>query len=497
MNRDKERFNIFLSSLAESEKTDFKSLTEDWKLHIQLNRRDSSLLLGDLINAASYLQTKGMTISRILTLTDSSNLGGFYAHEASTWYPLDDAAKIYPLSMKSGRMQMFRLSCVLKDKIEPCILQLALDFTIKRFPSFATCVRKGFFWHYLDSVKKRFEISEEKGAPCQPLKIGTAGTQSFRVMYFENRISVEFFHVLTDGTGGLIFLKTLVGEYFRILGNEFSYTDGVLDINKSAQQEELSNEFKRLCPRVNRSGGFIGKPALQMSGTLTNHIPSRIIQLDFSTEELLKKAHSYNTSVTAFLLAMMFIANKNATEAIDGPVQMQVPVNMRKFYDSSTLRNFALYCSIDIPLSKINDFSLLTEEISRQLSEKSDLDELAVMMSTSHKLVSSLKLVPLAVKSPVAKAVYGFLGDARFSNTLSNLGVVRMPEGIADKIDSFQFVLGTCAVSRASCAVCSYGGKTVFSISKSTLDPSFEESMIRTAAELGLKTEISGSPVYD
>ncbi|MEZ4627989.1 MAG: hypothetical protein R2912_07880 [Eubacteriales bacterium] len=37
-----------------------------------------------------------------------------------------------------------------------------------------------------------------------------------RVRYYHNRIAVEFFHVLTDGTGGQVFLQTLVAEYLRL-----------------------------------------------------------------------------------------------------------------------------------------------------------------------------------------------------------------------------------------------------------------------------------------
>ena len=99
-------------------------------------------------------------------------------------------------------------------------MQMALTFTMKRFPSFATTLKKGVFWHYLDTTKRRFSVEQEKDIPCQPLKVSHSGSQSFRALYWENRISVEFFHVLTDGSGGLIFLKTLVAEYLRLRGVE-------------------------------------------------------------------------------------------------------------------------------------------------------------------------------------------------------------------------------------------------------------------------------------
>ena len=78
------------------------------------------------------------------------NLGNFYKRNSQLWFPLDNAAIVYPLGMKFGQMPMFRLSAYLKEKIKPDLLQMALNFTIKRFPSFATTIKTGFFWHYLE-----------------------------------------------------------------------------------------------------------------------------------------------------------------------------------------------------------------------------------------------------------------------------------------------------------------------------------------------------------
>ena len=36
---------------------------------------------------------------------------------------------------------------------------------------------------------------------------------AFRVLVYKNRVAVEFFHALTDGTGALVFVKTLLAEY--------------------------------------------------------------------------------------------------------------------------------------------------------------------------------------------------------------------------------------------------------------------------------------------
>ena len=69
---------------------------------------------------------------------------------------------------------------------------------------------------------------------------------AFRVLVYHNRFAVEFFHALTDGTGGLTFFKTLLAEY---LSQKHSLTipagDGVLGRLEEPDEEELEDSFLR------------------------------------------------------------------------------------------------------------------------------------------------------------------------------------------------------------------------------------------------------------
>ncbi|MBR2282679.1 MAG: hypothetical protein IJ863_08660 [Spirochaetales bacterium] len=486
-------FSNFHKSLSEQDALKVDSYLRTYREHLDMDAREERLLLDDAKAALMYLVNSGVSLDDAAERLSSANLGGFYAHQAQAWYPLDDAAKIYPLSMRFGNMPMFRLSCYLNGDVVPEILQMALTFTIKRFPSFATIVRKGVFWHYLDSVKRRFPVMQDKGIPCHPMKVSSIGSQSFKVLYYRNRISAEFFHVLTDGTGGMAFLKALVCEYLHLLGAPQTF-----DVNVPAPLNELSNDFERLCPNTKEKGGLAGPAALQMSGKLSKQTPCKVVHLVYDTERLLKLTHSMGVTVTAFMLSLMFLANRSATETSRGKIQIQVPVNMRKFFPQSmTVRNFAMYCSIDLSPEEVDDLDHVAAKVASQLGQKATFQELSKMMTQARKLVRALRFVPLAIKSPVAKIVYGFLGDSRFSNTLSNLGVVKMPEELKPYIQGFDFVLGTCVVSRASCSMVSYGNETTLSISKITKDPSFEERIIALSRQLGLDPAVKETSIYE
>lgn len=104
--------------------------------------------------------------------------------------------------------------------------------------------------------------------PCQPLKVAQSGSQSLRVLYYGNRVSVEFFHVLTDGTGGMTFLKALTAEYLRLTGVCAQTDDELWDMNAAPSPEEFENSFAAV-PRTGGASGFVDRPAVQMNGRLS------------------------------------------------------------------------------------------------------------------------------------------------------------------------------------------------------------------------------------
>lgn len=185
---------------------------------IDLPRAQKRALISDFRRAAEVLVSRGLSPAEAAARLGHERLGDFYLSAPDYWYPLDDAAKIYPMSMTDGWMSVFRLSAYLDAPVEPSLLQLALDLTMPRFPFFATKIKRGVFWHYIDGVKRRFTVQPETELPCAPMNVAAGDSQSFRVLYYGRRVSVEFFHILTDGTGGLAFLTALLWEYLRLSG---------------------------------------------------------------------------------------------------------------------------------------------------------------------------------------------------------------------------------------------------------------------------------------
>lgn len=489
-------FDEYRNSLSGEDAQRLTEFFTAFDSHCLMAAAEKKKLRRDFERALLYYRDAGLPLETALSRLDIRNLGGFYARPPVLWFALDDAAKIYPISMGHGQMSVFRLSAYLKRDVVPELLQMALSFTIKRFPSFATTLKKGFFWHYLDTAKRRFSIEPEADIPCRPLKVSHSGSQSFRVLWYKNRISVEYFHVLTDGTGGMVFLKALTTAYLRLTGVECAVDDPLLDINAVPAAEEFANAFAAV-PASAGASGFVSPPAVQMDGRLSRQKPCRVLHFKMDAAQLKAVAAKYGATITAYLLALMFLAGKAATDELQGVSSIQVPVNMRRLHPSRTLRNFSMYCSIRLPLSDATDTTAILGEVSRQLQEKASPEAMADMLTATKKLVGTLKYVPLAIKQPVAKLVYGFLGDRIFTNTLSNLGVVTMPAAYAAEIESMDFVLGTAITNRASCAAVTFGNTATFSITKMTADPSFEEAMHRLLTADGVAVRVEGSELCE
>lgn len=78
------------------------------------------------------------------------------------WFKLDNAAKIYPAARSSRWNAVFRMSVVLKEEVDPELLQQALDDVIDRFPTYRMTLKKGFFWYYFQFLDHKPKIEKRR-----------------------------------------------------------------------------------------------------------------------------------------------------------------------------------------------------------------------------------------------------------------------------------------------------------------------------------------------
>ena len=169
---------------------------------------------------------------------------------------------------------------------------------------------------------------------------------------------------------------------------------------------------------------------------------------------------------------------------------------MRGYYASDTLRNFSMFGAVRMEKDGMGGFEELVRAANEKLAECTKAENLEQMMTLANRLVKSLCWIPLFIKRPVTRTVYGILGDRVFTTVLSNLGVLRLPKGLEDYVEKADAVIGTPITNRASCSMVTCGGKAVLAVTKLTRDDSFERALCRQLEALGLEFVLSGSEIY-
>lgn len=438
----------------------------------------------------SDFDTINQFLSRVMT-----------AERKQQWMRLDNAAKIYPAALRKKWSNVFRLSATLSEPVDRDVLRAALDVTLRRFPSIGVRLRKGIFWFYLERVPEVPEITEEQSYPLVHMSYASIRECAFRVVVYKNRIAVELFHALTDGTGGMIFLKTLLAEYLsRKYGISVPNTDGVLCRMDEPSPEELEDSFIKNAGTV--SAGRKEATAYRLTGTTEPDGFVHLTTFMLDAAEVKEKAHKHSATVTEFLTAAMMQAilrlqaEKVPHRSRRKPVKVLVPVNLRSLFPSKTLRNFALFITPELD-PKLGDYSF--DEICKAVHHRMGIDNTAKQMSmkiaanVNSEKSPILKVMPLFVKNAAMKAVFDAVGERKSCLCMSNLGNVRLPEVMRQYVTRMDFIIGVPSCSAYNCALLSYGGTTYINLVRSIEEPELEMHFYKVLRELGIHVKVESN----
>lgn len=417
------------------------------------------------------------------------------------WIKLDNAAKIYPPARTRDWTAMFRLSITLTEPIDPVALAEAQNAALKRIPTFAYRLRRGVFWYYFEHMDGAPQIQEDVGNPLVRMDLNENGRFMYRVRYYGRRIAVEFFHALTDGTGGMSFLLTLAAEYLRVKYAVQIPADGaILDCSIDPQPEEMEDSFLKHARDIGISN--VERPAYHATGT-----PERAHFLNITTgiipqAALSAKAKEYGVSITAFLTAMLVdaiqeVQFKDVRRRKRGlPVKVLVPVNLRRFYGAKTLRNFASYVNVGVS-GRYGRWTF--EEILNAVKHTMGLEITERMLNARMSANVSaeknplIRAMPLVIKAPFLRIMFLLRGDRYNSITLSNLGVVQLPEAMRAYVSRLDFILGTPERNPASCACVSYGGNVYLNISRRIREPMIERALFTALVKMGVPVKVESN----
>ncbi|MBO5286610.1 MAG: alpha/beta hydrolase fold domain-containing protein [Clostridia bacterium] len=411
------------------------------------------------------------------------------------WMRLDNAAKIYPAARRRNWSNVFRLSATLKERVDREVLQIALDVTVRRFPSIAVSLKTGFFWYYLEQIPSAPKIMDEKPYPLSRMIFDDIRKCAFRVIVYENRIAVEFFHALTDGNGGLVFLKTLIAEYlYQKYGIKVSAGDGILDRLEEPDERELEDSFLKNAGPVKMSRR--DDTAFKLSGKIDLDGFKTNTTFILDSDEIIREAKKYGVTVTAYMTAVLMMATmrvqykqvKNVKR--HKPIKVLIPVNLRKMFSSSTLRNFVLYTTPSIdPRYGEYTFEEIAKSVYHQMCLNITPKKMGAMIATNVGDESAfiIKIAPLFLKNLVMKLVFNAVGEKKSCFTFSNLGLVKLPREMEEHVERLDFVLGVQSHAPYNTSLITYGGKMYFNVIRNIKEPLLERELYKVFKSLGIR----------
>ena len=417
------------------------------------------------------------------------------------WMRLDNAAKIYPAAKRRNWNNFFRISATLTEPIDTAVLASALDVTARRFPSIAVRLRRGVFWYYLEEIPKTPAIQPEKSCPLAHAPFHEVRQCAFRVLVYKNRVAVEFFHSLTDGTGALVFVKTLLAEYLsEKYGLSVPAEKGVLGRLEEPSPEELEDSFARYAGDVTASRAE--STAYHLSGTPERDGYKNLVTMMIPAEKLCACAKEHGVSVTELLCAAMMQAiGELQAEKVPNvrhrkPVKVLIPVNLRNLFPSRSLRNFASYITPEID-PRMGDCSF--SELCRLVHHKMGLENNRRTMrakfaaNVASERSPILRVMPLFIKNIAMKAVFDAVGECKSCLCLSNLGRVELPEVMVPYVQRMDFIIGVQARAPHDCGVVTWDDTVYINCIRSIQEPELEYRFYRVLHRLGLPVKVESN----
>ena len=362
------------------------------------------------------------------------------------------------------------------------------------FGVYQSVLKRGLFWYYLESTKILPVVHTENRQPCGAIYNRNWKGLLFDVSYYRNRVNLEIFHALSDGTGAMHFLRTLMTKYLSLCHhlNEPQLPD---DASKAQMSDDSFNRYYTGSSGVKRDKG---RASCCLRGRKYPDNRLKIITGLVGIQPLLDAAHRYNTTLTVFLCAclMKSISETVPVRSKRKPIVIDVPVNLRNFFPSASARNFFSVLAVSCNFWKCNGtleeiIQKIKDDFSKGLSNEHLRMGFDAYSALEHNVFA--RITPLALKDVLLKAAYR-RSERLHAASFSNIGIVSMPDTLKPFIRSFDVCSST---NQLQVCLCTFQGRLSISFSTPFINSEIQRQFFRSLAELGAEIEITTNPARD
>lgn len=429
--------------------------------------------------------------------------------QGARWRRLDNTGKLFAAVTDESLGNVFRLSAVLTEEVQPDCLLDALNVTLKDYENFRVRLRKGFFWDYFETNNREPFVEPEEGIPCKYIAPQDNLGFPFRVSFYKKRINLEVFHGLTDGLGAMNFMKALTEHYLDLSAKKAGEAEtenlqahAVWEEEKESNNAEwaeamagdgyLKNYKKRPARR------YKAKRALAIRGACLPLAVQSVIQGTIPLSALKEKSRAHGVSMTKYLAAVLLwslIQIYSDGKQLKRPAALNLPVNLRGIFDTETLSNFFSITNLDWPKGPAPArFEDVLERIHVQMDEqmlKERLEE-TISYNVSNEKKWYLRIIPRALKNRVLALMFR-RSSRSHTMTLSNVGQVIVDPVHEKRIREFQAMIGVSNRQRIKCAFLTYQENVILTFSSVMTDSRLQDYFFRFLEKQGIPVQLESN----
>ena len=458
------------------------------------------------------------------------------------WYELDAFAKTYSSIISEGRTTCFRLSVLFSENIDLEILEKVVISLEKKYPFYNSELKKGIFWNYLQQKKTHFIIEEEKTYPCTDIQ----KDNPLRIIYFNNKLSIEIAHFLTDGKGAALFFQDLIEEYLEkryFLENfekdkknnliyktekkkeiEIEKINKIINFGKKINKNEkdfenkkseknffektrelLGNESVLKNSQKNEYVDLYEKYMRKVSKETTIksafHLPMKILEKgqyhittgEIDVESLKEESKKYGTTIGKYLLSVYFKILLDRYSQAKNPIVIGVPVDLRKIFEETTYRNFFINItpSMDTSLGAYSLSEIITyldNYFALKITKKEFYKSIYKAMNPIQNII--IKSVPYLIKRMFFPFIFDYYGERGYTTGFSNLGIFKVNKKYEKYLKGFRFLPPPSKRCKIKMGVVSDFNKVYVNFGNLTANYDIERDFFVYLRKRGIKSKI-------
>lgn len=397
----------------------------------------------------------------------------------------------YPIEAAGSRIEnnpMYRF--VFKEPIEPIILEEAFYKAMEMFPLFKTRVKfdKEYFLETNDKQIKLIKAKEEE----RPLVFGfNTNDYPWQCCYYENKMTFEWLHGVSDGVGAFDFLRQVLIFYFDIdkeIPNK-TYLVG------PGLEPFFDKTEKGINYKVDPSGfSFKDFPAIKRGYKTDCH------RLIADTKDVISVARICDSSVASIITILFSKA-----------IRMHLPEN---------IKNKNVACNLVLDLRRPLNYKTMHNCVEYKritYQDKHEQMSFREIAKEYKKILDNARLVPNIVKTITDRVaslrLYHFIKNKRFMKFAAKIvgivlkdrdcnfvvtypGKINLPKDVIERIEDIDFKVwhdfGECII-----ACVDYNGNFNVNISENFVEKGIVEDFIKISENIGIHFKELETEVYE